>query len=229
MNRTHKNSKENAYERIQELILGMDIKPGESITEIALSNRLGIGRTPVREALKKLEQEGLIITTNRRKRVNVLTVKEIEDIFSIKACLESRVAADVARICTASDARILKKILAELKSASDMSHDKEESEQKRLKAWLDADSKLHHKLFAMSGNSKIENIIRNLNLQWQRLKLGIYTLEGRINQSYEEHHLIIQAIINKQPDEAGKLMEIHLNKVRIELVKLFKMFQYPLE
>ena len=98
MNKTSKNSKESAYKRIQDLILGMDIKPGETITENALSNRLGIGRTPVREALKKLEQEGLIITTNRRKRVNVLTVKEIADIFDIKACLEANVQKNIGSV-----------------------------------------------------------------------------------------------------------------------------------
>ena len=66
----------------------MDIKPGELVTEISLSKRLKIGRTPIREALKKIEQEGLIFTLKHRKRVYVLTLKELEEIFDIKICLE---------------------------------------------------------------------------------------------------------------------------------------------
>ena len=229
MNKTIKNSKESAYERIQDLILGMDIKPGETITEIALSNRLGIGRTPVREALKKLEQEGLIITTNRRKRVNILTIKEIEDIFEIKCCLEAHVAQTAARVCNSKDVKAFEKILGDMKQAAHQRVNTEEEEQKRLDAWLNADRRFHHQLFEMSGNSKIEQITRNLDLQWQRLRLGIYTLEGRMIRSFDEHNSIIQAVIAKEPEEAGKRMAEHLTKVKNELVKLFKMFHYPVE
>lgn len=229
MNRTTKNSKENAYDQIQELILGMDIKPGETITEIALSNLLGIGRTPVREALKKLEQEGLVITTNRRKRVYVLTVKELEEIFDIKICLESNVAYEAAKKIKNPEINALKKILEEMKVASEIEVNNEADEQRRLKSWMAADRKLHHMLFTLAGNSKIEQIIRNLDLQWQRLRLGIYTLEGRIQRSYGEHADVVNAVIAKTPKEASKAMKLHLGDVKAELIKLFKMFHYPIE
>ena len=90
---TEKNKKskawEKAYDRIKDMILTMKIKPGEIVSENNLSKQLGISRTPVREAIKALEQEGLIIASNRRKRVYVLTVKEIEEIFELKKAIES--------------------------------------------------------------------------------------------------------------------------------------------
>lgn len=222
-----KNAKNGAYEQIQNLILGMDIRPGETITEIALSNRLGIGRTPVREALKKLEQEGLVITVNRRKKVYVLTVKELEEIFEIKVCLESRVASKAAKKISPAEAKHLSKILADMKAASELVINSEEDEKKRLDTWMEADGKLHHALFQIADNAKVEAIANNLDLQWQRLRLGMYTLEGRIQRSYLEHELIINEILDKKPKEAGQAMDSHLTNVKNELVKLFRMFNYP--
>ncbi len=228
MTTNSKNARENAYERIQGLILGMEIKPGETITENAISDRLEIGRTPVREALKKLEQEGLVITTNRRKRVYLLTVKELEEIFDIKIRLETYVAFEAARNCTSKDVEKLMRIIENMRAAAFSEAGTEEEEHRRSLAWLKHDKALHHQLFTMAGNSKVEQIIRSLDLQWQRLRLGIYTLEGRMQRSYDEHMTFVEAIIRKEPEEANRLMKAHLKNVKFELIKLFKMFNYPI-
>lgn len=224
-----KNSKENAYSRIQELILGMDIKPGETITELSLSKRLGIGRTPVREALKKIELEGLIFSVNHRKRAYILTLKELQEIFDIKICLESYVAECAAINCQPRNCKELLKILGDMEAAANLNVLNDEEEKKRLNNWLTADRNLHHQLFKMADKPKIEPIIQTLDLQWQRLRLGIYTLEGRMKRSYFEHKIFVQAIIDHKPEEANNLMHTHLKNVSSELIKLFKMFNYPTE
>ena len=86
-----KNSKEEAYENIQKLIMTMEIKPGESITESELQKLLNIGRTPIREALARLESEGLIYSNKGRKTVYKLTADEIVQIFDIKNELEGAI------------------------------------------------------------------------------------------------------------------------------------------
>jgi len=227
MKNNSKNSREDAYTKIHDLILGMEIKPGEAITEISLSKRLLIGRTPVREALKKIEQEGLIFTTNHRKRIYILTLKELEEIFDIKICLESYVSECAANNCSAQYSKQLKNALKEMEIAVSLSIQNEEEEKKRLNDWLISDRNLHHLIFKMADKPKIEPIIRTLDLQWQRLRLGIYTLEGRMNRSYLEHETFVQAIIDKKPEEANNLMKLHLKNVSSELIKLFKMFNYP--
>jgi GntR family transcriptional regulator, rspAB operon transcriptional repressor len=224
-----KDSKDNAYNRIQELILRMDIKPGELVTEISLSKRLKIGRTPIREALKKIEQEGLIFTLKHRKRVYVLTLKELEEIFDIKICLESYVAECAANNNSSIYIEELKKNLDDMEKAVSFNVHNDEEEKKRLNDWLNADRNLHHMLFKMADKPKIEPIIRNLDLQWQRLQLGIYTLEGRMKRSHMEHKKFVQAIIDHKPEEANKLMREHLKTVSNELVKLFRMFNYPIQ
>jgi DNA-binding GntR family transcriptional regulator len=227
MKNNGRNSWEDAYNKIHDLILGMEIKPGEAITEISLSKRLGIGRTPIREALKKIEHEGLIFTTNHRKRIYILTLKELEEIFDIKICLESYVAECAAKNCNSRIAIQFQKALREMELAVSIKVTNEEDEKKRLNDWLTADQNLHHLVFKIADKPKIEPIIRNLDLQWQRLRLGIYTLEGRMNRSYIEHRDFIQAIIQKNPADANQFMRLHLLNVSNELIKLFKMFNYP--
>ena len=105
-------------------------KPGEAITEISLSKRLGIGRTPIREALKKIEHEGLIFTTNHRKRIYILTLKELEEIFDIKICLESYVAECAANNCNSRIASQFQKALKEMELAVSLKVTNEEEEKK---------------------------------------------------------------------------------------------------
>lgn len=222
-----KNSKETVYDSILDLILGMELKPGAAVTEVSLSKELKIGRTPVREALKKIEHDGLIVTKNQRKYVYVLTLKELEDIFDIKICLESFVAECAAHNANSKNSKELQRVLSNMEAAASFPVNNEDDEKERLEKWLIADRNLHHQVFKMADRPKIEPIILNLDLQWQRLRLGIYTLEGRINKSFIEHSKFVQAIIDRNPDEAGFLMKEHLRTVSRELIKLFKMFNYP--
>jgi len=78
----NKNSVQDAYNRILDNIIHLDLKPGEVVTENSLAEKFGLGRTPLREALKRLEVEGLIITEGRTKKVYSLSAKDIEDIIS---------------------------------------------------------------------------------------------------------------------------------------------------
>ena len=223
------NSRQKAYELIQKMILQMEVKPGEVVTEISLSERLGIGRTPVREALKRLEQEGLITTSNRRKRVYVLTVKEVEEIFDIKVFLEGKVARMAARNRTEKDRKLLVKTFQAMMDIAETEVTEGKEEEEKLKEWIEADHKLHAALFHIAGNKKIEHIIESLNLQWQRMRIGIFMLEGRIKKSALEHEVFVNAVIDGKPEEAEAAMVVHLEAVKKELVNILKFFHYPLQ
>jgi DNA-binding GntR family transcriptional regulator len=140
-----------AYERIKELILSMEFKPGESVSESRLAQRLGISRTPVREALNKLEQEGLIISSNRRKRVFILTIAETEEIFDLKIAIESGVARWAARRAADPDRRRLAAAMEELTSiGGSRPGGNEEELEKWHRSWLEADAHFHAVLFEMA-------------------------------------------------------------------------------
>ncbi len=218
---------EQAYETIQELILGMEIKPGEAVTETAISQRLGLSRTPVREAFKKLEQEGLIVTTNRRKRVYLLTIREMEELFDLKTCIEGAVARWAAESADKDCRRRLRDALTQMKRVAAAHPGDTLKEQVWLEDWLDSDQRFHEALFEMAGNRRARQVIRNCNMQWHRLKLGMLTLEGRVERSVTEHEQVAAAILSGKPAIAQKAMETHLQNLKKELVKVMRILHYP--
>jgi DNA-binding GntR family transcriptional regulator len=218
---------EQAYETIQGLILGMEIKPGEAVTETALAQRLGLSRTPVREAFKRLEQEGLIVTTNHRKRVCILTIREMEELFDLKICVEGAVARWAAERTDEDGRRRLRDALAQMKRVAAARPAEAAREPAWLDRWLECDRRFHDVLFEMAGNPRARQVIRNCNLQWHRLRLGMLTLEGRVERSAAEHEDIARAILDARPARAQKAMETHLQNLKRELVKVMGLLHYP--
>jgi DNA-binding GntR family transcriptional regulator len=220
-------AKQKAYDKIKNLIISANLRPGQAVTETALSANLGFSRTPIREALHDLEQEGLIVTRNRRKRVYMLTVNEIEDIFDLKIEIESAVACWAAKRGTKNQFRQLVKISKEMKQLARLRPSDERKEGAWLEKWLIADRKLHTLMFTMAGNKRAQQIIRNFNSQWHQLRLGMLTLEGRVEKSAVEHERIVGAVCAGDSSNARKQMRSHLQKLKKELVKIMKIARYP--
>lgn len=220
-------AKQRAYEKIKGLILSAKLRPGQAVTETALSRDFGLSRTPVREALHELEREGLIITRNRRKRVYMLTMNEIEDIFDLKIEIEGAVAGWAARRGTKNQFQQLDKISNQMQRLARLRPGSERKEQVWLNKWLAADRKLHELLFSMAQNKRARQIIENFNSQWHQMKLGMLALEGRIEKSAIEHERIVQAVCAQRPAQAQKQMRRHLQNLRRELVKIMKLAHYP--
>jgi DNA-binding GntR family transcriptional regulator len=222
------NEQERVYEAIKELILTMALKPDEAVTEVGLAEKLKVSRTPVREALNNLEKDGLIVTSNRRKRVYVLTIKELGDIFDLKINLEGSIARWATERGSKLQFRQLEKTLAEMELLSKKAKDIDEKEEKALlESWLKIDRQLHNTLFEMADNPKAVQVINNLNTQWHRLRIAIYALEGRIEKAYTEHENFVKAILEKDATGAETAMRLHLNNLKRELIKILNFFHYP--
>lgn len=221
------NNWQEAYSAIERLILSSQLKPGEKITEIGMTAKLGIGRTPVREAMKKLEQEGLIITEKNRKCVYLLTIKEADEIFDIKISLESAVCAWAAKRGTENSYKNLKKILEDMQDLVAVRPSDEEQEKVWFKKWIEKDEALHKLIFQMAGNHRAEAYISNLNKQWHQLRIGLMAMEDRIDKSIEEHEKIVEAIIKRDSKAAEEAMIKHLSNLRKVLTQILKIFNYP--
>ena len=222
-----KNSKEEAYDSIQQLILSTRIRPGESVTENALASELGLGRTPVREALTQLEVEGLIVTRNGRKRVYTLNVREVKEIFDIKIALESAIVRWAATNASNQDVTFFKELIEEMKAIAVARPESDRERERYLSQWLAKDRQLHERIFKLADNQKAVEFIKRLNIQWHRLRVAVYALEGRIVRSAEEHDGFVQHIIDRQPEAAEKAMKEHLENLKTELVKAMQLFHYP--
>jgi DNA-binding GntR family transcriptional regulator len=229
---------ETAYTAIRDSILNMTLKPGEMISELTLSKELGISRTPIREAFKKLEQEGLIVSQNRRKRVYILTIGEIEEIFDLKCAVEGHVALLAAERKTPEQEDRLKDIMdrmgafpaAELEDAvPDLSPGLpgDPENHRVLRAWLEIDEAFHDLLYEMARNSRARDYIHNLNRQWHRLRMGINAMEGRIEKSITEHLELGEKILSGRGEEARDLMVRHLGNLKRTIVSIMNIFHFP--
>jgi DNA-binding GntR family transcriptional regulator len=224
----NRNASQKACDEIRDLILRMEIKPGEAVTETALSKRLGISRTPIREAFKKLEQDGLLVTTGRRKHVCILTIREMEEIFDLKICIEGAVAAWAAERASDRHREEIAAVLRRMKRTAAARPAETSKEQAWLEEWLDSDRRFHEIVFDAAGNKRARQVVHNCNMQWHRLNVGMLTLEGRVERSVMEHETVAGAILAGRPAEARKTMESHLRNLKRELVKVMRLLHYPI-
>lgn len=215
-----------AYEEIRHRILAMEMKPGEIVSENKLSQELGISRTPIREALKQLEQDGLISSSNRRKRVFVLTIHEVEDIFDLKIAIESHIARWAAERGEKSERAQLQQVVQSMKRFADIPEDTSEVHA-WIEEWLVVDEQFHALLYQMAGNKRSEQIIKNLNYQWHRLRIGLLAMEGRIQKSVKEHAAIAQVILEGEADDAERLMKEHLGNLKNMITTIMSAFHFP--
>ena len=210
-----------AYGRILKAIISSELKPGELVAEIQMAERFGFGRTPVREAIKRLENEGFIASSERKKRVYILFPKDIDEIFTLKQAIESMVSAKAAELAGQQDKEDLRKLIGEMEALMSESDDEH-----YVQKWLDMDVRFHRLLFKMSQNSRGENIIDNLNLQFRRIKLGMMVLEGRVEKAIREHSEIGESVLAGNSEVASRLMYDHLEKVKNTIISLMKTFYH---
>lgn len=218
---------EEAYRCLRHLIFSGVLRPGETISENSLAKRLGMSRTPVREAIHRLEQEGLIVSlSNRKKQVFVLTIKDVEEIFDLKEIIEGKVARWAAERHKPEEAERLRMVTANMKKVV---LDNNVPSQELNDTWLELDREYHDILFAMARNQRAREIIRNLNQQWHRLRLGILAIEGRLEKSAKEHEEIAEAILRGDAAGAEEAMIEHLQNLRRMLLTLMQTFNFPNE
>ncbi|HEY63547.1 MAG TPA: GntR family transcriptional regulator [Caldilineae bacterium] len=199
--------------------MNLEYKPGENITDRQVAQELNISRTPVREALRLLEHEGLIVSQPRRGwRVYTLSLKDIEEIFDIKIVLESAIARWAATCEDAEKKSALKEALARMKRAV-AENDRE--------AWVEADLALHDVIFSMCGNQRAVRVVKNMNDQWWRVRIGLIAMEGRMARSTREHEVIVSAIVAGDPDAAERQMRTHLESLRRELIHVLTNLVLP--
>jgi len=203
---------EQAYDFVKARIMNLDLKPGQYVTDSQIAEELDISRTPVRDALRLLEHEGFLISEARRGwKVYSLSLEDIHEIFDIKEALEGMIARQAAG-CQDEGLR------SALREAMDRMHHAAEADDPD--AWQEADFQLHRIISAMAANERATRIIQNLNEQWHRVRIGFLAMQGRIERSNPEHEAIVENILAGDGQEAERLMHIHLNNVREELVRL---------
>ena len=194
--------RERAYLHLKDLILEGELKAGHRLVERELAEKLKISRTPIREALFRLESQGFVKTVPR-KGVIVADIndKEIIEVFTILSSLEA-LAAKLA----------IQKLDDETKSKFETSIKMVEDrlQEGNYGDYSDLHGKLNHLLYSSAKNSKLYEMLSGLSDYIRAFaKIG-YKNKGRPEQSMREHIEIMKAIINRETDMAEYLTKIHI-------------------
>ena len=198
------------FNTLRQAILRGELKPGERLMEIQLANKLGVSRTPIREAIRMLEQEGLAVTIPRKgAEVAKMTEKDMEDVLQIRLSLE---ALAVRLSCE----NITPAALQELKVAMEDFEEKTKSSPfvERAKA----DVKFHEILYKASNNPKLQQLLSNLREQMYRYRVEYLKDDGIYPRLIEEHQKMYDALKAKDQELAVSYVEKHLHN-QAEAVK----------
>ena len=199
-------------ERLRQRIFAHELTPGTWIDEQKLAEQYGISRTPLREALKVLASEGLVELRPRRGcYVTEISRQDLDDIFPLIAMLEGRCAADAVIRMKPADLAALKEIHERLESAA---------RDERITDFFEANQEFHRKIQELSGNRWLLSVIQDLRKVLKLSRMHSLSLEGRLQQSLDEHRAILAALVAKDAAKAEKLMHDHLLSGREALAKM---------
>ncbi|GHE40187.1 GntR family transcriptional regulator [Streptomyces capitiformicae] len=197
---------ERAYRAIRDRLVMLEIRPGAPINEEQLGQSLGVGRTPVREALKRLQYERLITTYPRRGTfATEVNITDLAHISEVRQELEPLAAAQAARRATATDRATLTALRRELESvASGESRGYDSTELMHL------DLQVHRAIYAAAHNPYLEDtLVRHDNLATRIWCLFIDRLSDMAGH-VEEHGPLIEAIVAGEPEKAAQLARGHV-------------------
>ena len=205
------NLRERVYEILKRAILFQEIHPGEKIDEEDVAKQLGVSRTPIRESLCRLENEGIVKIIPRRGAFVVKHSKEsIIEILLVREVLEGF----SARLAVGHiDERTIEEMRSFFRDFS------EANIRDRSKEYAQADLKFHTLIVKKSQNSWLMSIMNILNDHIQMLRLRTVALEGRPEHSLLEHRKIIEALERRNPSLAESLMRKHIQNVRKSVLR----------
>ncbi len=190
------------YEAVREAIFRGDMTPGNHLSEVDLSEQLGVSRAPVREALLQLEAEGMVeLVPNKGAFVKGLSYKEIEEIYTTRTLLEGFAAALAADHATPGDFNNLVKAVEKAKKMAAIGD---------LQKTLDADFAFHKLVWSVSGHSLIESILEKLESQIRAFMIVQAPLFGELLYSVLDHQQLAEAIENGDSSAARKIMAEHI-------------------
>jgi DNA-binding GntR family transcriptional regulator len=188
-----------AYFRIRDLIVSLDLPPGAIVSERDLMERLGLGRTPVREALRTLAQEGLVEVYPRRGIfVTSVDVRDLGSLSEVRAVLESYAARLAAERATA----------AERREAGDLSEELDRTVGARQ--LIELDQRIHRHVYRCTHNPFLEKTLNEYYVLTLRIWFLALDRVERLDEAVQEHRELMTAIRDRDPDRAEETMRRHV-------------------
>ncbi len=205
-----------AYQELKRIILERQIPPGGKLNEGDLAKALGISRTPIREAINRLEKEGLLkIIPQRGAFVVQFTEKDIYELFLIRENLEGLAAYLAAGKMNERD---LSRLESSVEGFS------EPFDEKEIRRYAREDFKFHQTVVQFSEAQRLINLISTLHDYIRIFRLTTIGLSGRMKTSLDEHRELLQAFRERKPEEAERRMREHIRHVRDGVMENIEFF-----
>ena len=199
------------FNTLRRAILTGELKPGERLMEIHLANRLGVSRTPIREAIRKLELEGLVTMIPRRgAEVAQITEKSLQDVLEVRRALDA-LCAELA--CD----RITAEGKVSLKKACD--YFEEVTRTGDAVAIAEADVALHDIIVQATGNQRLVQLINNLSEQMYRYRFEYIKDESGHENLINEHRMIYESIMNGDKEKAAAAARLHIDNQERSIIR----------
>ena len=202
------------FEELKSAIIDLRLPPGEPLREATIAESLGVSKTPVREALTRLEVEGLVESTSFKGAVvSNYTRNDLIEIYELRELLETWAVREAARAMGRDElARLDALIAASQRSRAD-------DQTKELEKSID---EFDGVLFEQVTNSRISALIDNLRAHLTRIGRLTAEIPGRLATSVDEHALIADALRRRDPDAATEALRRHIASVRDDQLKYLK-------
>lgn len=208
-----------AYEALKAAISSGELQPRERLSETVLAKRLKMSRTPVREAIQRLVNEGLAETGPDGARVAALSVKDIRSLEQANRALQSLAAELAASEGSDEDITKLQELMERMESCAGIED---------IDGWITADQAIHRHLFHMSGNRWLVRLLVQMEALIGRVRhIGIRG-PRRMKDATGEHRRFVDAITSRAPEAARRAMDNHLLLVERNLVQTLETFVVPL-
>lgn len=208
---SYKPLRELVCEKIRQAITVGIFKPGERLMEIQLAEEMGVSRTPVREAIRKLELEGFVVMIPRRGTyVADISIKDISEVYEIRTALEILAAGLAAERISDEELKEMQRLLLEIDKYM---------EEDNLEKIVETDIAFHDVLYQASRNERLGNIISNLREQITTLRGRSMHYPGRLGDTLQEHKLIVESIAKRDVEQAQEAARQHMENAEHTLLK----------
>ncbi|NSW92228.1 MAG: GntR family transcriptional regulator [Firmicutes bacterium] len=206
----YKTLREVIFTTLREAIIMGELKPGERLMEVQLAEKMGVSRTPVREAIRKLELEGLVKMVPRKgAHVAKLSVKDIMDVLEVRASLDGLATALAAERITDDELRELKHVQNQFENYV---------EKDNLQGIIKKDVEFHDVIYRASKNDRLIQIVNNLREQVYRFRVIYLKDLSSTKEVIREHMEIYEAIMRKDANAAREAAKRHIRSQEIMII-----------
>lgn len=218
--RTRQTIADSITDEIRQLIISGELEDGLPLRQDALAARLGVSRIPVREALSRLEREGLAASyPHRGYVVTALSRSEIEELFDLRAQLEPELLRIAVPLMTEADLKVAEQLLHQYNNEIDAAD---------VKTWGEHNLRYHMALYAPSGRKRTLEIVKGLLTNTDRYTRLVLTLGTGVEQAKEDHGGLLELCRKRSVNQAVALARDHIQRARLDLLHMLDQQDEPL-